>query len=223
MGLMIKKIKKEKICFFTGTRAEFGLLSNLMSLIKKDKNFILQTIVTGTHTSNKFGLTVKEIKKRGFHINKQINTPLISDKSENITGAMGKILSKLSVNLKNLNPDLIVILGDRYEALAAGIASVFENIPIAHFHGGESTEGLYDESFRHSITKMSYYHFAAHRIYKKKIIQLGENPKNVFVIGGMGVDAIKNQNLMTKQNLEKELKLKFFKKKYSNYYASNYS
>lgn len=208
---MIKN-KRTKICFFTGTRAEFGLLSNLMHLIKKDKNFELQTIVTGTHTSKKFGLTINEIKKEGFKINKKIITSLISDTSVDISRAMSKILKQSSLILKQLNPDLLILLGDRYEALAIAIASMFENIPIAHFHGGESTEGLYDEAFRHAITKMSYYHFAAHKNYKKKIIQLGEDSKRIFIIGGMGVDTIKNQSFYTKDEIEDKLKIKFNKK-----------
>ena len=204
--------RKKKICVFSGSRAEYGLLYNLIKKINNYRNFQLQLIVTGSHTSKKFGLTYKEIKKDGFAIDKKIEMQLNSDNPDSICASMGIGLKEISKIINHLRPDLMIILGDRYEALSAAIAATINRIPIAHFHGGESTEGLYDEPFRHSITKMSQFHFVAHKIYKKRVLQLGENPKNIFVVGGMGVDNIRSLSFLTKNQLQKKLKINFAKK-----------
>ena len=204
--------KKRKICVFTGTRAEYGLLYNLIKKLKSDNFFKLQIIVSGSHTQKKFGFTYKEIENDGFKISSKILMNKNTDTPNAICESMGKGIKNISKSMSKLNPDLIIILGDRYEALCAAISATVNRIPIAHFHGGESTEGSFDESFRHSITKMSQFHFVAHNLYKKRVIQLGENPKKIFVVGGMGVDNIYTTNFLTKKELENQLKIKFFKK-----------
>ena len=204
-----------KICFITGSRAEYGLLKNLIKLFKNDKNFKIQLIVTGSHLHKKFGLTYNYIKQDGFNVDKKINIldkKTNSDTPASIVKSTGTALIKFGNTLEKLNPDAIILLGDRYEILAAAIAASFQKIPIFHFHGGETTEGAIDESIRHSITKMSTLHFAANDIYKKRIIQLGENPKNVFNVGGMGVDHIKNFKVLDKLKLEQKLNLQFLSK-----------
>ena len=206
-----KKYKK-KICIFTGSRAEYGLLYNLLNKLNKDQSIELQIIVSGSHTSKKFGNTYKEIQNDGFKISSKIAMNLNSDTPNAICEAMGNGLGKISRSITKLNPDILILLGDRYEALCAAISATINRVPIAHFHGGESTEGLWDESFRHSITKMSQFHFVAHNQYKKKVIQLGENPKNIFTVGGMGVDNIVSLKFLSKIEVEKELKIKYKKK-----------
>ena len=201
-----------KICIITGTRAEYGLLKKLMHGIKKNKFFQLKIIVTGMHLSKKFGLTYKEIESDGFKIDKKININIKSDTAESIVNSINLGQSGFVKIYKKLKPDLVLVLGDRYEIFAAVTAACFSRIPVAHLHGGEATQGLVDEALRHSITKMSHFHFVAAKEYKNRVIQLGENPKNVYEVGGLGVDNIKNLKLFSKKNLEKELKFKFNKK-----------
>ena len=205
-------MKKKKICIITGTRAEYGLLSNLMKHIKKDSAFKLQIIATGMHLSPEFGMTYKEIEKDGFNIDYKIEMLLSNDTPSAISKSMALGLVGFSDSFNQLNPDIIIVLGDRFEILSASIAATFSRIPIAHLSGGESTVGAYDESIRHSITKMSWWHFVANKKYLKRVIQLGENPQNVFNVGGLGVDIIKNTKLLTKIQLEKKLGIKFKKK-----------
>ena len=201
-----------KICVITGTRAEYGLLRRLMFEIKKNKKFQLNTIVTGMHLSSKFGLTYKEIIKDGFKINKKINLNLNSDTPSGIIKSINKGSLGFAKAYKKLKPDIILVLGDRFEIFAAAIAACFSKIPIAHLHGGETTEGSIDESLRHSITKMSHIHFVAAKEYKERVIQLGENPNRVFNVGGLGVDSIKYLKLLSKKELEKKLNFNFKKK-----------
>jgi len=202
---------KKKICIFTSTRAEYGLLKPLMDEIKKDKDLKLQIIVSGMHLSPEFGLTYKEIEKDGFKIDEKVEMLMSSDTPIGISKSMGLGLIGYSEALQRLKPDMVVILGDRYEALAFAISSVLHNIPISHIHGGETTEGSYDEMFRHSITKMSYLHFVSTEEYRKRVIQLGESPDRVFNVGALGVDNIKRMRLLSKKELEKELNFKFNK------------
>ena len=202
-----------KICFITGSRADYGLLSNLMRIVKKDKKFNFQLIVTGSHLSKEHGYTYKEIIKDKFKINFFANIGIgKKDKSLNICNSVSEAVKKISKNLNILKPELIVLLGDRYEIFAACIAAYILQIPICHIHGGELTRGSIDDSFRHSITKMSNIHLVAAKNYAKRVTQLGENPKNIFVVGGFGVDLIKNTKLLSKLKLEKNLGLKFRKK-----------
>lgn len=201
-----------KICVVTGTRAEYGLLRRLISLIKNCSDFDLQLIVAGMHLSKKFGETYREIEDDGFVINHKINLNLMADTPFDITDSVSLGLREFGKTFSLLEPDLIIILGDRFEVLSAAIAAMFAMIPIAHLHGGELTEGAIDDAIRHSITKMSHLHFVANKEYEKRVIQLGEDPKKVFNVGGLGVDAIKNIKLLNKNELENSLGFKFKKK-----------
>jgi GDP/UDP-N,N'-diacetylbacillosamine 2-epimerase (hydrolysing) len=196
----------------TGTRAEYGLLRRIMFEIQNSNDLLLQTIVTGTHLSEKFGMTVKEIEADGFQVDTRVEILTDEDTEEAISGAIAKGITGFSRSFEILNPDLIVVLGDRFEILSAAISAQVFRIPVAHIHGGESTEGLIDEAFRHAITKMSHLHFVAAEDYRKRVIQLGENPKNVFLVGGLGVDAIMNENLYSKAEIEEKLSLTFKKR-----------
>lgn len=200
-----------KICVVTGTRAEYGLLYWLMKEIESDKDLNLQIIVTGTHLSPEFGLTFKEIEK-DFNINKKIEMLLSSDTPIGISKSMGLALISFSEAYEELNPDLLVVLGDRYEILCAVSAAMISKIPIAHLSGGETTEGAFDEAIRHSLTKMSHLHFTATEEYQKRVIQLGENPKSVFNVGGLGIDNIKRLQLLSKEEFEKSINFKLNKK-----------
>jgi len=191
---------KRKICIITGTRAEYGLIMPLMNEINKSHDLLLQLIVTGMHLSPEFGLTYREIEKDGFIINKKIEMILSADTPSSISKSVGLGIICFADTLEELQPDIVVLFGDRFEMLAAAIASNFAKIPIAHLMGGESTVGSIDESIRHSITKMSYWHFVATKQYRKRVIQLGENPNRVFMVGGMGVDRIMRTNLLKKKN-----------------------
>jgi len=205
-------MSKRKICIVTGTRAEYGLLSLLMKSIKDDTSMELIIIATGSHLSPEFGLTYKEIENEGFNINKKIEMVLSADTPSSIAKSTGLGIIGFADALADLQPDIMIVLGDRYEILAASLAAVTARIPIAHIHGGEITEGAFDESIRHSITKMSWWHFAAAEEYKKRIIQLGEAPNRVFNVGGLGVDIIKNSQLLTKEELSKNTGINFLPK-----------
>lgn len=199
----------KKICFFTGTRAEYGLLYPLMKLIKEKNEYELQIIASGMHLSPEFGLTYKEIEKDGFKINEKIEILMSSDSDIGINKAIGLGLISFSETLKRLEPDILIILGDRFEALSMAISSYIMKIPIAHIHGGERTEGAIDEGIRHSITKMSYLHFTSTAEYRKRVVQLGENPEKVFNVGAIGLDNIKNLKLLSKEQIEGTLSFKF--------------
>ncbi|MCG6152965.1 UDP-N-acetylglucosamine 2-epimerase [Leptospira bandrabouensis] len=199
----------KKICFITGTRAEYGLLKRLMKLVYDAPNFEIQIIVTGMHLSPEFGLTYKEIEGDGFQIDRKVEILLSSDSSVAIGKSIGLALISITEALEQMNPDLVFLVGDRYETLACAIAAMVTRIPIAHIHGGERTEGLIDEAIRHSVTKMSYLHFVANEEYRKRVIQLGESPERVKVCGGLGVDIIQNTKLFSLQELENSLKFQF--------------
>jgi GDP/UDP-N,N'-diacetylbacillosamine 2-epimerase (hydrolysing) len=201
----------KKICVITGTRAEYGLLFWLMKEIEADRDLELQVIATGMHLSPEFGLTYKEIEK-DFKIDKKIEMLLSSDTPIGISKSMGLAQISFSEKFEELKPDLIVVLGDRYEIFSAVSSAMISRIPIAHLHGGETTEGLVDEAIRHSITKMSHLHFTATEEYKKRVIQLGENPKRVFNVGGMGIENIKRLKLLNKEEFEKSIGFKLNKK-----------
>ena len=201
-----------KICFVTGSRADYGLLSSLIKLFKSDKKFKLQIIVTGTHLSRYHGLTYRELINDNLRINKRINLNIDDRKKDNISNEISIGIKEFSKSFKNLKPDLIVILGDRYEIFSASCAAFINQIPICHLHGGELTRGSIDDTFRHTITKMSQFHFVSHKKYAQRIRQLGEDPKKIFVVGGFGVDLIKNTPLLNKKTLEEKLKIKFGKK-----------
>lgn len=203
-----------KICVATGTRAEYGLLKPLMTAIKNEPNWQLQVLVTGAHLSPEFGLTYVGIEQDGFFIDKKVEMLLSSDTASSIVKSMGLGMIGFSNALEELNPDLVVILGDRYEMLSLASSALIFTIPMVHIHGGEVTEGAYDDAIRHSITKMSNLHFASTEEYKNRIIQLGENPIFVHNVGAIGLDSIKNLPLLGKEVLEKQLEFKFKKFNY---------
>ena len=184
-------------------------ISKLMRLIEKSREINLQLIVTGMHLSTEFGLTYKEIIKDGFNIDHKIEKVLSADTATAISKSTGLGIISFSDALKDLKPELIILLGDRFEMLAASISALFNKIPIAHISGGESTVGAFDEAIRHSITKMSHLHFVSAKEYKKRVIQLGENPKNVYNVGGLGVDQILSTSLLNKKQLQKEINYEF--------------
>lgn len=204
-------MSKKRICVVTGTRAEYGLLYWLMKGIELDKELELQLIVTGMHLSPEFGLTYKVIEK-DFKIDKKIEMLLSSDTSVGITKSMGLAQISFSEVYEDLKPDMLVVLGDRYEIFSAVSAAMIARIPIAHLHGGEVTEGAFDEAIRHSITKMSHLHFTATNEYRNRVIQLGEQPERVFNVGGMGIENIKRFKPLSKEEFEKSIDFKFNKK-----------
>ncbi|MBE7411815.1 MAG: UDP-N-acetylglucosamine 2-epimerase [Leptospiraceae bacterium] len=202
---------KRKICVITGTRAEYGLLYWLMKEIEADVDLQLQLIVTGMHLSPEFGLTYKEIEK-DFKIDKKIEILLSSDTSIGISKSMGLAQISFAEAFDELKPEIVVVLGDRFEIFAAASAAMIARLPIAHLHGGETTEGAFDEAMRHSVTKMSHLHFTATEEYRKRVIQLGEEPDRVFNVGGMGVENIKRLKLLTKTEFEESIRFKLAKK-----------
>ena len=200
------------IAVVTGTRAEFGLLRNLIKKLNLCELFKVRLLVTGAHLSSKHGNTITEIEESGFEIFRKIYIDLSIDDPENIAKATGSGIISFAEVFSQIKPDLLIVLGDRYEILSAVIPAYLANIPIAHIGGGEITEGAFDESIRHSITKFSHIHFVSTETYKKNVIQLGEDPKNVFNVGGMGIDSLSSIKLLKKDILEKKLKVKFFSK-----------
>ncbi len=204
-------MNKKKICIVTGSRAEYGLLYWLIKEIKADPDFKLQLVATGMHLSSKFGLTYKVIEK-DFKIDKKIDMHLSSDTSVGISKSMGIAQISFSKAYKVLKPDIIVVLGDRYEIFSAASAAMISKIPIAHIHGGEITEGSWDDNIRHCISKMAHLHFTANEEYKNRVIQLGEDPSRVFNTGGMGIENIKRLKLLSKNKFEKSINFKLNKK-----------
>lgn len=195
----------KRIGIMTGTRAEYGLLKPLMQEINKDNDLELYLIVSGMHLSPEFGMTYQEIEEDGFEINAKVEMLLSSDSPAGISKSIGLGVIGFADEFQRADLDMLILLGDRYEALSAAISAMVMRIPIAHFHGGELTEGAIDEGIRHSITKMSYLHFTSTEQYRNRVIQLGENPERVFYVGALGVENIKKINLMTKEELEKSI------------------
>lgn len=204
----------KKICIITGTRAEYGLLKPLMHSIEESTEFNLQLIATAAHLSPEFGNTYKLIELDGFTINEKVEMLLSADTGTSIVKSMGLGMIGYADSLSRLQPDALIILGDRYEMLAVALAASVLKIPIIHLHGGEITEGAYDDAFRHAITKLSPLHFTSTENYRQRVIQMGENPENVFNVGAIGIDNIKKLNLLSKTQLEQELDLKFLKHNY---------
>jgi GDP/UDP-N,N'-diacetylbacillosamine 2-epimerase (hydrolysing) len=202
----------KKVCMITGTRAEYGLLKLLIRRVSVDIDLKLQLLVTGMHLSPEFGLTYNEIINDGFKITEKVEILLSSDTEVGISKSMGLAMISFSEVFQRMNPDLLIVLGDRYEIFAAAAAAMIARIPIAHLHGGETTEGAIDEAIRHSITKMSYLHFTSNESYRKRVIQLGEAPSRVFNVGALGEEAIKTLDYIKKNDLEKDLGIKFDKK-----------
>jgi GDP/UDP-N,N'-diacetylbacillosamine 2-epimerase (hydrolysing) len=194
-----------KICIITGTRAEYGLLRWVIEGVRDHPALSLQLVVTGMHLSPKFGETYREIETDGFTIDRKVDIDLISDLPADLSRSIGLGFTGFGTVFGELEPDLVVVLGDRFEILAAAGAAMMCRIPIAHVHGGEATEGLIDEAIRHAVTKMAHLHFAAAKPYRERIIQLGEQPDRVFLVGGLGIDGITRLQLMERAELEASL------------------
>ena len=190
-----------KICVVTGTRAEYGLLAPLMSLLKQDSDIDFQLVVTGAHLSAQHGSTLKFIEQDGFVANELVDLALSDDSALGVANAAGRATSQLADAFAKLKPDVVVVLGDRYEILGAAQAALILGIPIAHIHGGEVTTGAFDDSIRHAITKMSNLHFCAAEDYQRRVIQLGESPDTVFNVGALGVDVLLNIPKMSRDEL----------------------
>ena len=195
----------KKVCVFTGTRAEYGQLEPLMRLLDRDVDIRLQILVSGTHLSPEFGLTYKAIEDDGFKIDEKVEMLSDSDSPAAICRSMGRGLAGYGEALARLKPDLLIIAGDRYEALAAATAAAVCSVPIAHLHGGETTLGALDELYRHAITKLSQLHLTATEEYRNRVIQMGESPDRVFNVGALAVENTQRMKLLTKSDLEREL------------------
>ncbi len=204
---------KKKICVLTTSRADYGLLKPLVQGLKKEKKFKTIFTVTGTHFEKKYGYSINEILKDKIKIDKKILINLVNNTtSDNISLLAGEYMKRFSKFLSENKPNYIVLLGDRYEVLSAAITAYIMNIPIIHIAGGEVTEGSYDEGFRHSITKLSDVHFVTTNQHRKRVIQLGENPKTVFNVGSLGLINLKKIEYLKKRDIEKKLKTKLLKK-----------
>ena len=200
-----------KICVVTGSRAEYGLLKNLMQRIKEDPDLELLTLATNMHLSDSHGLTYKNIENDGFIVNSLVDLQLAGDNPADMGLYTGRAFAGLSDSFHRLKPDVIVLLGDRYEILAAAGAALFQKIPVAHIHGGEITEGAFDNAIRHAVTKLSHLHFTANEEYRKRIIQMGEQPGNVYVAGAPGIENILNITTLDRSGFEKKFNFCFRK------------
>lgn len=198
-----------KVCVVTGARAEYGLLKHVIRNISSSDSLCCQVLVTGSHLSPEFGMTVSEISDDSILIDKKVEMLLSSDSPIGVAKSMGLGMIGIADAFDSLSPDLVLLLGDRFEIFAAASAAMVMNIPIAHCHGGELTEGAVDDPMRHAITKMSALHFVAADEYRKRVIQLGENPRRVFNVGGLGVDALKSVRPLSRQCLESDLDFNF--------------
>jgi len=198
---------KRKICVVTGTRAEYGLLANLMHAIKQSTDFELQLVVTGMHLSSEFGLTYKQIEEDGFVIDAKVEMLLSSDTATGVAKSIGLATIGFSDAFEKVKPDLLLILGDRFEMLAAAQTALVMQIPIAHIHGGECTFGAYDDAIRHSITKMASWHFTSTDTHRNRVIQLGEEPSSVWNVGAIGIENILKLPLLKKEKLYTDLQL----------------
>ncbi len=205
-------MSKSKICVVTGSRAEYGLLYWLLKKLESAEDFELELVVTGMHLSPEFGMTYKEIEKDGFPIAEKIPMLLSSDAPAGVTKSTGLGLIGFADLFDRSRPDVVVVLGDRFELFAVASAALFAAIPIAHIHGGEVTTGAFDEAIRHSITKMASLHFTAAEAYRKRVIQLGEQPDTVFNVGAPGLENIQKISLLTKEETEQSLGLKLGQK-----------
>lgn len=201
-----------KVCVVTGSRAEYGLLRWVLQGLKDDPHFSLQIVTTGSHLLPEFGSTYRAIEEDGFIIDQKVCMPRDSDSPADIVKSTGICVVGFGDALRHLEPDLVVLLGDRFEILAASIAALIMQLPIAHLHGGEITEGSIDDSMRHAITKMSHVHFVATEAYRRRVIQLGEAPDRVHCVGGLGVDVLKRTQLLSRSDLEKALEFKLKEK-----------
>lgn len=201
----------KKICILTACRAEYGLLKPIISALKSDDLFKVDIVATGMHLSPEFGLTYKEIEHDGVEINEKIPILLSSDTPSGISKTMGLAMISFGEYFERNRPDMLIVLGDRYETLAVCCAAVNARIPIVHLYGGETTEGAVDEAYRHAITKMSYLHFTSTEEYRQRVIQLGESPERVYTVGAIGIENILSVSLMELHELEESLLFKLDK------------
>ncbi|MDN3614816.1 UDP-N-acetylglucosamine 2-epimerase [Vibrio gallaecicus] len=201
-----------KICVVTATRAEYGLLKCLLDDIAQDKLLELQLVVTGSHLSPEFGLTVDQIQQDGVHIDKRVEILLSSDTPVGVSKSMGLAQISFAEVFDELNPDVILVLGDRYELIPIVSAANIARIPVAHLNGGELTEGAIDELIRHALTKLSQLHFTAMDEYTQRVIQMGEQPANVFTVGEVGLDNILRMELLSKYAFEASIETRLAKK-----------
>lgn len=199
---------KRKICVVTGSRADYGLLRWVMEEIRDCADLQLQVLATGMHLSPEFGLTYREIENDGFKIDKKVEMLLSADTPTGVGKSIGLGIIGYADALAQLSPDIVLLLGDRFEIFGAASAAMVARIPIAHLHGGEATEGLIDEAIRHAVTKMSLFHFTATDTYRRRVIQLGEDPQRVYAVGAVGLDSLARLQLMSKQDLEASLGIK---------------
>jgi len=199
---------KKIISVLTASRAEYGLLKPIIKKLNMVEEFDLRIVATGMHLSPEYGETYKEIEQDHFVIDKKIEILSAFDTPASVSKSMGLAMIGFGEYFEELKPDLLIVLGDRYETLAVCCAAMNARIPIAHLYGGETTEGAIDESIRHAITKMSYLHFTSTKDYRKRVIQLGETPERVFAVGAIGIENIKNTKLLTKVELEHEINYK---------------
>ena len=204
-------MKRKNIFIVTGSRADYGLLKNLITCLSQSKKLKLSLIVTGQHLSKNYGSTSQQIYADFSKISRFIDINVQKTDSTSILKSVSIGINKMGKYLKSKKPDLIILLGDRYEILAAGLSSIFNNIRIAHIHGGEVTAGSIDDTIRHALTKFSNFHFVSTEIYKKRVIQMGENPNNVFNVGALGAENANKIELLSKEILEKKLSIKFNK------------
>jgi UDP-hydrolysing UDP-N-acetyl-D-glucosamine 2-epimerase len=208
----IQEKEKKKICFFTGTRADYGLLRPLITTAKEKENFIVQIVASGMHLSPEFGMTYKEIEKDGFLIDEKIEILLSSDTYSGMAKSIGLGIISYTDAIQRLKPDIVVILGDRFEALAFAITAYTLRIPIAHLYGGETTEGSLDDGYRRAISQLSDIDFTSTEKYREVLIKHGKLPERVFNVGALGIDNIKTMKLLSKKKLENILGIKFFEK-----------
>lgn len=199
---------KRRICIVTGTRADYGLLYWLMRAVEEDPELQLQVVATGMHLSPEFGLTYRVIESDGFALAAKVEMLLSSDSPVGIAKSIGLAVSGFADVIDRLRPDLLVVLGDRFEILAAAQAAMVARVPIAHIHGGETTEGVIDEAIRHSVSKMAHLHFTAAEPYRRRVIQLGEAPERVFNTGAVGLDSLTRLNLLSRSDLESALEFR---------------
>lgn len=203
---------KKIISIVTATRAEYGLLKPIIEKLNLIEEFDVRVVATGAHLSSEFGLTYKEIEQDGIVIDEKIEILLSSDTPSSISKSMGIAMISFADYFEKLNPDMLIVLGDRYETFAVSTVAMNQRTPIAHLYGGETTEGAIDESIRHAITKLSYLHFTSTEKYRKRVIQLGENPERVFSIGAIGIENILNEKLLSKDKLEESINFKLDKR-----------
>lgn len=194
-----------RICIVTASRAEYGIMKNLIQKFQSNSFFDVKVVVTGTHLSQMYGLTYREIEQDGIEIDEKIDILSSEDTHIGVTETMANCMKKFSKYFSEKRPDFLLVLGDRYEIMAVCIAAMITNVAIAHIHGGETTEGAIDECIRHSITKMSYLHFTSTEVYRRRVIQLGETPNRVYCVGSLGVENVLCQRLLSQSELSMQL------------------